>query len=201
MIFEEDQFNKYCMGQNYKNTLDIHLIKFSSLRDCYGQVYKRPMGDWLKEQFVLDAGCAMGHTLDDLTKNGVKCEGYEPSNYAIANGLPSVKHKIRQANHDQALPKIADGTYDIVYANSLQYSLNEEDVRRWVAGVSRICTHSLFFVSITVQGMHRCISGSEIWKMQLIKTQKWWSKLFKECGFEEIIWMRNVIAICLKQHR
>lgn len=199
MIFEQKEFENYCLGKKYEETLKIHLISYRALLWGYEKVFKKPMDQWFKKQLVLDSGCAMGHTMDDLLKNGVECEGYEPSNYAIKNRLLSVKDRIRQADHDAALPQILDHEYDVIYANSLQYSLNEEDVRRWICEIARICRHSMFFVSVTTQGLSRCVSGSNIWKMQIIKSQQWWETLFLENGFEEVYWLTTVTALCLKK--
>lgn len=198
MIFEEEQFKKYCCGQSYKDTLSIHLIPYKTLLWAYNKVFGKSMDEWLKKQRFLDSGCAMGHIMANLIENGINCKGYEPSNYAIANALLSVKDKIIQADHDTILPTMRDNQYDIVYANSLQYSLDENDIKRWVKETARVCKHSMVFVSVTTQGLSRCISGPDIWKMQIIKSQKWWNRLFAECGFSEIHWLTSVMAICLK---
>lgn len=199
MIFEQKEFENYCLGRTYQDTLDIHLVSYKTLLWGYQKIFKKPMDEWLKKQLVLDSGCAMGHVMDDLLKNGVECEGYEPSNHAIKNVLQSVKDRIHQADHDTALPEMIDNEYDIVYANSLQYSLNEDDVSRWVRETTRVCRHSMFFVGVTTQGLSRCISGSAIWKMQIIRSQQWWETLFRKSGFEEIHWLTTVMALCLKQ--
>lgn len=199
MIFEKKLFENYCYGKPYDKTLHIHLVTYDMMVNSYTHVFRKPMGDWLKKQFVLDAGCGFGHVMEDLVKNGVECDGYEPSNYANANLVPSVKDRIFQANHDEALPKMEQNEYDIVFANSLQYSRYTKDVERWVAQASRVCKHSMFFVSVTVQGMKRCVSGSDISKIQIIKSKQWWADLFYENGFTEVHWITSVMAICLKQ--
>ncbi len=199
MIFEEEQFKKYCYGRKYQDSLSTHIIPYKNLLWAYDKVFNRSMDKWLRKQRFLDAGCAMGHVTAHLIEHGIDCEGYEPSNYAIANVLPSVKDKIVQGDHDAILPTMKDDQYDIVYANSLQYSLDENDIRRWVKETARVCRHSMIFVSVTVQGLSRCISGTDIWKMQIIKPQKWWSRLLYECGFPVTYWITSVMAICLKK--
>ena len=199
MIFEKKQFDNYCLGRNYQSSLPIHLVTYDMLLSGYDRVFKRSMEQWLKEQQVLDAGCAMGHVMDDLMAHEIQCSGYEPSNYAIANLLPSVQDKVRKGSHDDILPTIRDEEYDVVYANSLQYSLNEDDIKRWTKEIARVCRHSMFFVSVTTQGIHRCVSGPDIWKMQIVRPKAWWDSLFTDSGFAEVHWLGDVMAICLKQ--
>ncbi len=199
MIFEEREFNRYCMGRSYEETLDIHLVNYAAILRGYESVFKKSMSEWLKSQSVLEAGCAMGHIIEELLNHGVECCGYEPSDYAINHALPSVKDRIIQADHNAALSSMTNDLYDIVYANSLQYSKNENDIRRWIQEICRICRHSLFFVSVTTQGLHRCITGSDVWKMQIIRPKEWWTDLFLSAGFKEVYWLNNIMCICLLQ--
>lgn len=198
MIFEEEQFNDYCNGQSHNDSLSTHLIRFTTIAWIYKTIFKKSMTEWLRKQFVLDAGCAMGHVMQELVDNGVECEGYEPSNYANDNLLESMRERIWKADHDTALPLIGDEEYDIVYANSLQYSHDEQKIRGWVKEVARICSHSLFFVGVTTQGIRRAISGPDIWKMQIVKSQQWWTDIFRDSGFAEVHWRDGIIAVCLK---
>ncbi len=199
MIFEQEQFDNYCNGQSYHDSLLTHVLKFDAIAWIYKNVFGKPMADWLRKQFFLDAGCAMGHFMEELVDHGVECEGYEPSNYANDHLLESMRERIWQADHDTALPEMSPGEYDIIYANSLQYSHDEEQIGRWVKDIARICSHSLFFCGVTTQGLHRAVSGPDIWKMQIIKPQKWWTKIFFDNGFEEVCWKEGVIAVCLKE--
>jgi len=173
-------------------------MRFEYFVKAYQLVLDEPAEPWLRKQFVLEAGCAMGHVMRELVEHGVECEGYEPSQYANENALEDMKPRIWQGDHNSVLPEIGDGDYDIVYANSLQYSHDEDEIAKWVREISRICTHSLFFCAVTTQGMYRAVSGPDIWKMQIIKPQQWWTNIFKENGFSDVKWINNVWAISLK---
>ncbi len=200
-MFDKDYFDNYCNGKPYTETLDTHLIGYSSLCKAYNIVVEPSCGiqEWMKKQFVLDVGCGMGHVVEDLVANEVSCEGYDISEYAIENALPSVLDRVWEGNHDEQLPRFRWEQYSIVFANSFQYGKDKAQVKNWLNGAFRICSHSLFFVSVTVEGLHRCISGSNVWSLQLVKSKKWWTDLFNGAGFEDVHWINNVAAICLKQ--
>lgn len=204
MIFEEKQFNEYCFGQKYENTVNVHLTGFETFVFTYQKASGRSIQetqDWLRNQRILEAGCAMGHVMDDLIKNGVKyCCGYEPSRYANDHQLSYLAKdgRIIEGDHDKVLPLISDNSYDIVFANSLQYSFNEDDIFRWIKEIYRICNHSLLFVGITTQGLYRSVSGKEIWNMQIIKPTNWWSEKFTTSGFKRLEWMNDIICVCMK---
>jgi len=202
-MFDKAYFDNYCKGKPYKETLDTHLITYFTLCKAYNIVVSPPGGiqEWMKKQLVLDAGCGMGHVVDDLTSNGVRCEGYDISEYAIENALPSVLDKVWEADHSEQLSRFYDKQYSIVFANSFQYGKDESQVKSWLKHSFRICSHSLFFVSVTIEGLHRCINGSDVWKLQLVKNKKWWTNLFYDAGFEGVHWVSEVAAICLKQQK
>lgn len=201
MIFEKEQFEKYCFDRPYKDTINIHLTDFNIFVVVYQKILGLSINDtknWLKGRKVLEAGCAMGHVMEDLQRNGVRCWGYEPSYYAIAHAIESVKNNIIEGDHDNILPLFGDNSYDIVFSNSLQYSFNESDILRWTKEIYRICTHSLFFVGVTTQGLYRSVSGSDIWKLQIVKPTHWWEKLFYNAGFRKPEWINDVMCVCVK---
>ncbi len=202
MIFEKEYFDTYCGGKPYEETLGTHLITYSRMCEIYTHIVNPPnIHKWMKKQWVLDAGCGMGHVVNDLTCNGVGCNGYDISDYAIKHSIPNISDVIWQSNHDDQLHKFGNELFSIVFANSFQYAKDREQSKEWLKQAFRICSHSLFFVSVTVEGLSRSISGSDIWEFQLIKNKKWWMQLFNEVGFKEVCWIGDVIAICLKQPR
>jgi hypothetical protein len=199
MNFEEEYFEKYCLGKSYTETLPIHLTTFDRVAVSYSTYYNKMMDDWLREQKILDAGCAMGHVLDDFIENGVKdCKGYDISSYAIKNALESVKDLIWQGNHDTELAKMQDKEYNVVISNSFQYSKDEGQIASWIKHAYRICSHSFIFIGITIEGLYRNVSGDKIWDLQIIKSQKWWNDLFKQAGFSDTHWSTPVMALCVK---
>lgn len=198
MIFEKREFDQYCFGKTYESTLDIHLFSYEILKYCYGGFIDGSVEEWLKKQTVIDAGCAMGHVIKDLTDSGINCYGYEISNYAIKNAIKSVRHRMIKSDHNTMLGSLVDNACSILLTNSFQYSKDERQIESWVCAAKRICSHSMIFISTTIQSLNRCISGSRIFEMQIVKPSLWWEHLFLGTGFSRVKWINGAMAICLK---
>lgn len=201
-MFDKQYFNRYCLNEPYEKTLYIHLTTFNIISAGYSLVFKKPIDEiniWLQQQRILEAGCAMGHVIADLICNGVDCEGYDISDYAIANTVPLAQGKTWCGSHETELPKMQDEQYDIIFANSFQYIKDVEKLTSILCHAYRVCGHSLIFVSVTTEGLYRAITDrSQIWNLQMVQSKGWWENLFKKCGFKNIVWKTPVLAFCLK---
>jgi SAM-dependent methyltransferase len=202
MAFDKQYFDNYCLKEPYNDTLHIHLITFNIISAGYATIFKRSIVEsdlWLQRQKILEAGCAMGHVVENLIYNGVDCEGYDISNYAIANTVPLARGKTWCGDHETELPKMQDEQYDIIFANSFQYIKDLEKLAQILCQAYRVCKHSLIFVGVTTEGLYRAITDrKQIWDLQIVQSKKWWENLFKECGFNSIFWSTPVLAFCLK---
>lgn len=201
-MFDKQYFDKYCLNESYDDTLYIHLTTFNIISTGYSSIFKKSVDEtnqWLQQQKVLEAGCAMGHVVADLIRNGVDCEGYDISDYAISNTVPLAQGKTWQGDHETELSKMQDEQYDIVFANSFQYIKDTEKLITILRHAYRVCRHSLIFVSVTTEGLYRAITDrSQIWNLQIVQSKKWWENLFQECGFKNVFWRTPVLAFCLK---
>lgn len=202
MIFDQQYFDSYCLNEPYDQSLHIHLTTFNIISAAYSLVLEKSSDEinrWLQQQKILEAGCAMGHVVADLIQNGVDCEGYDISDYAITNTIPLAQGKTWQGDHETELPKMRDEQYDIIFANSFQYIKDTEKLTTILRHAYRVCRHSLIFVSVTTEGLYRAITDrSQIWNLQVIQSKNWWESLFKECGFKNVFWKTPVLAFCLK---
>jgi len=197
MIFEQEHFERYCNGEAYEDTLDTHLMTFNKF--CY--VYARAMDIsipqavyWLKSKSVLDAGCAMGHVVKDLADNGVDANGFEPSEYAIAN---QATHRIWKGNNDIEFARMRENTWDIIYANSFQYTFDLEQLKRWIKHSYRICCHSVLFNSVVKNDLQSSISEN-LEAMQIILPREWWNQQFVDSGFLRHMWVSSTSCVYFK---
>lgn len=202
--FGKEYFDHYCLNESYDDTLHIHLTTFNRIAAGYALILKKPINEinlWLQKQKILEAGCAMGHVVGDLIYNGVDCEGYDISDYAITNTVPLARGKTWCGDHATELPKMRDEQYDIVFANSFQYIKDTEKLIIILRQAYRVCKHSLIFVSVTTEGLYRAITDrNQIWDLQIVQSKKWWENLLKECGFQYVFWNTPVLAFCLKHN-
>jgi len=197
-MFEEQYFTNYCFGQSYQETIDIHLTTFDRISAAYSLQSGEPADNWLMKQKIIDIGCGFGYVVQSLVHRGVDCVGYDCSDYAMSNKIKSVEDLLWKGNNDTELPKFQDDSFDIVFSNSFQYARTEKQVVSWIKDAYRICRHSLFFVAVTVEGLYRNVSGNDIWKLQLVKSKRWWSDRFIKAGFSDVFWSMPVSAICIK---
>ena len=93
---------------------------------------------------VLDVGCAKGFMLHDMQAliPGIDVNGVDVSDYAIANGYPTVKDKIQQANA-MALP-FADSTFDAVISVNTVHNLERDECAIALQEIMRVSKGKAF---------------------------------------------------------
>ncbi len=197
MIFEKQHFDKYCNGRPYEDTLDIHLITYYRLCRIYSDIMDLSVPQivhWLKDKTVLDVGCAMGHVVSDLWNNDIQAWGYDASEYAINN---KVSHRVWLGNHDEQLLKIPHNTFDIIFANSFQYTFDKDQLMSWLKNTYKVCRHSVLFCC-TVQDDMQCNITENIKEIQIVRPRFWWNKIFMDAGFLTSKWVAPSLGVYLK---
>lgn len=198
--FGHKYFEQYCNNASYESSLDLHLMTYHKFCMAYAIALKTTIeqtGEWLKQQSIIDAGCAMGHIVKDLCDNGVDAEGYDFSGYAINH---KVTNRIWFGTNDCELDLMHDRQYDIIYSNSFQYTFDNNQLRNWLCQARRICRHSMLFCSLVQNNMETCITSS-VEKIQIIRPREWWTAMFENAGFKNIRWVNAVNAVCFKNRR
>lgn len=68
---------------------------------------------YLKPRAVLDAGCAMGFTVEALRDLGIEAKGTDFSHYALEHGSPAVKDYVFWSDLTERLP-VEDASFEVV---------------------------------------------------------------------------------------
>jgi hypothetical protein len=89
---------------------------------------------------VLDAGCAMGLLVEALWDRGVRAEGIDLSNYAIANVRPDMRAQCRAAS----LTDPIEGTFDLVTCIEVLEHLERADAEAAIANICKVTQTVLF---------------------------------------------------------
>jgi len=182
MIFNEQHFKKYCDDLPYELTLDKHLMSYEKFCRAYAIAMSLSLPqtiNWLKNKSVLDAGCAMGHVVKDLCDNGINAWGFEPSDYAIRH---RVSNRIWCGDNDTEFESYPDNLYNIIYANSFQYTFDQKQLNNWINNSYRICSHSVVFCSVVQDDPQESImENSE--EIQIMRPRYWWNEQFTKTGF------------------
>lgn len=133
---------------------------------------------------VLDVGCAKGFMLHDMQAliPGIDVNGVDVSDYAIANGYPTVKDKIQQANA-MALP-FADSTFDAVISVNTVHNLERDECAIALQEIMRVSKGKAF---ITVDAYRDDEEKQRMYEWNLtaktIMHVDEWKAFFDEVGY------------------
>ena len=133
---------------------------------------------------LLDVGCAKGFMLYDFCEliPGIRVEGIDISEYAIAQCKPEMRPKLRVADV-RSLP-FADNTFDLVISINTVHNLAGDDLKRALQEIERVSAGRSF---ITVDA-YRTDEERELmfaWNLtaQTILHVEEWKELFKTVGY------------------
>lgn len=138
---------------------------------------------------ILDIGCAKGFLLHDFMELIPNCSvaGIDVSEYAIENGMPSVKPYLKVANAER-LPYL-DKSFDLVISINSIHNLHQERLKKALKEVERVSRGHSY---ITVDAWRNEEERENLYKWVLTAETMMhvddWKKLFKEVGYTGDYW-------------
>jgi ubiquinone/menaquinone biosynthesis C-methylase UbiE len=141
--------------------------------------------DLNNESRILDVGCGKGFMLHDFKEAlpGATLAGIDISEYAIENGMESVKPVLKVANAKK-LP-YADKSFDLVIAINTLHNLKGEELNDALRELERVsCKHK--YMINDAYGNEEEKAKLKKWNLtaQTILHHREWEKLFAEVGYK-----------------
>lgn len=133
---------------------------------------------------LLDVGCAKGFMIHDLMKAipGVKAQGIDISEYAIANAMDNVKPLVQVANA-VSLPFL-ENSFDVVISINTIHNLNKTECALALKEIERVSKGKSF---ITVDAYRNDVEKERMyaWNLtaQTIMSVEEWISFFDEVGY------------------
>ena len=133
---------------------------------------------------VLDVGCGKGFMMHDLARliPGIKIQGIDISEYAVANAIEDMKPFIRLANAKH-LP-FADKSFDLVISFNTVHNLAPEECKQALAEIQRV-SRKHAFVTVDAYRTPEEKKRMDAWNLTALTYMHVdeWKALFKEVGY------------------
>ena len=133
---------------------------------------------------LLDVGCAKGFMLNDLQEaiQGLTVAGIDVSEYAIQNGMESVKPFLRVA-HARDLP-FEDASFDVVISINTVHNLDREECAIALKEIERV-TKGQSFITVDAYRDEEERERMMDWNLtaKTIMSTREWEQFFSEIGY------------------
>lgn len=143
---------------------------------------------------VLELGCAKGCVLVEFYKQGMGVCGIDISEYAVSHSVEAVRPFL-QVGSSEALA-VADNSFDFVYSKEMIPHLSEQQVRKTLREMSRVCNGNRIFLEIQVAESKESQDLIMRWDPthQTVKSKSWWRSLLAEEEFEGQVHFKELFA-------
>lgn len=133
---------------------------------------------------VLDVGCAKGFMLHDmsLAVPGIRVEGVDVSEYAVANCIDSMKTRLRVADA-KSLP-FEDASFDVVISVNTVHNLDREECGRALLEIQRV-SRGKCFITVDAYRTEEEKEAMYAWNLtaKTIMHAEEWKAFFREIGY------------------
>lgn len=137
-----------------------------------------------KDSSLLDVGCGKGFMLHDLVQliPGIKVQGIDISEYAIANTIDDIKPFVKLGNAKK-LP-FADKSFDVVISINTIHNLSIEDCKQSLKEIQRVARKGAF-VTMDAYRTSEEKKRMDAWNLTALTYMHVdeWKALFKEVGY------------------
>ena len=143
---------------------------------------------------VLELGCAKGCVLVEFYKQGLDVCGIDISEYAISHSVETVRPYLQVGSSDALA--LADNSVDFVYSKEMIPHLSEQQVRKALREMSRVCNSNKIFLEIQVAESQAAQDLIMRWDPthQTVRSKNWWRSLLAEEEFQGQIHFKELFA-------
>ena len=140
--------------------------------------------DLSSKSSVLDVGCAKGFMLHDLAEliPGIRVEGVDISEYAIANAIEDMKPFVQVADA-RKLPFL-DKSFDVVISINTIHNLDRDDCAQALREIERVSRQKSFITVDAYRNQEEKLL-MEAWNLtaKTMMHVEEWKKFFDEVGY------------------
>jgi SAM-dependent methyltransferase len=133
---------------------------------------------------ILDVGCAKGFMMHDLNRlvPGIKVQGIDISEYAVANAIEDMKPFIQMGNATH-LP-FADKSFDLVISINTIHNLPPEECKQALREIQRV-SRKHAFITVDAYRTPQEKQRMDAWNLTALTYMHVdeWKRLFKESGY------------------
>ena len=137
-----------------------------------------------KDSSILDVGCGKGFMLHDIVQliPGIKVQGIDISEYAVANTLQDIKPFVHIGNANK-LP-FADKSFDVVIAINTIHNLPLEECKQSLREIQRVARKGAF-ITMDAYRTPEEKKRMDAWNLTALTYMHVdeWKSLFKEVGY------------------
>ncbi len=137
-----------------------------------------------KDSSVLDVGCGKGFMMHDMAAAipGIKLQGIDVSDYAIANAIEDMRSFIQKGNAKE-LP-FPDKSFDVVISINTIHNLPPEECRQSLREIQRVARKGAF-ITMDAYRTPEEKTRMDAWNLTALTYMHVdeWKALFKEVGY------------------
>lgn len=127
-------FNGESKGTEYYDKNALQFFNETNELKCMEQVCDAFLSELPKKSKILDAGCGAGRDSKYFLSKGYKVTAIDGSKELCKLASKNIGQKVYHINYDEVPPKVK---YDGVFANAAFVHMNDEELHKSIAGLSK----------------------------------------------------------------